>query len=459
LTLAALLYLLWAAGHRAGVDGIVLTWQERVFLEPYLLVTLGAAACSVIGAIAILEWLDGLLLFSYSTTKETTITLACVACAALGTLSTVAIALPLRTVAVRRKAHILRQTTLTCRLFHWLRQVCGAALRALPFLWKVLLGFGLYFFGTLFLWSAHWTEGWAGPLWWMLNLTTLLGLCWWAVCFHRLRQGSQAIAAGNLEHQIDTHHMPQELRRLAEDLNNISIGLAGAVDEKMRSERFKAELITNVSHDLKTPLTSILNYVALLHTTEQTDPKAIAYIEVLERKSQRLKKLTEDLVEASKASTGTLRVDREKISMTQLIDQALGEWAERLEASRLTVVTTLPESETYVYADGRHLWRVMDNLLSNCVKYALEGTRVYLDLSRSKGMVTLSIKNISREPLNLPPERLLERFVRGEESRSTEGSGLGLSIAQNLTELQGGTFALSVDGDLFKATVTLPLAN
>ena len=196
-----------------------------------------------------------------------------------------------------------------------------------------------------------------------------------------------------------------------------------------------------------------------LKTTEQTDPKAAEYIQVLDRKSQRLKKLTEDLVEASKASTGTLAVHREKIGMGQLMDQALGEWTEKLEDRKLTVVANLPEGETWVYADGRHLWRVIDNLLSNCAKYAMEGTRVYLDLERGKGQVTLSIKNISREPLNIPPERLMERFVRGDESRTTEGSGLGLSIARSLTELQGGEFQLTVDGDLFKASVTLPQAS
>ena len=217
----------------------------------------------------------------------------------------------------------------------------------------------------------------------------------------------------------------------------------------MKSERFKAELITNVSHDLKTPLTSIINYVNLLKTTEQTDPTARQYIDVLDRKSQRLKKLTEDLVEASKASTGALSVNREKIGMIQLLDQALGEYEEKLEGKHLAVVRAVPEGECYVYADGRHLWRVIDNLLSNCAKYALEGTRVYIEIFR----------NVSRDPLNVPPERLMERFVRGEESRTTEGSGLGLSIAKSLTELQGGTFELVVDGDLFKAIVTLPQSS
>ena len=197
----------------------------------------------------------------------------------------------------------------------------------------------------------------------------------------------------------------------------------------------------------------------LLKTTEQTDPTARQYIDVLDRKSQRLKKLTEDLVEASKASTGALSVNREKIGMVQLLDQALGEYEEKLEGKHLAVVRAVPEGECYVYADGRHLWRVIDNLLSNCAKYALEGTRVYIEIFRGKGSVSLSVKNVSRDPLNVPPERLMERFVRGEESRTTEGSGLGLSIAKSLTELQGGTFELVVDGDLFKAIVTLPQSS
>ena len=322
-----------------------------------------------------------------------------------------------------------------------------------------MLGFGAYVIFTFWLILVGRYDGVFMLMYFCLQLVLLLFLSWWAYGYHRLRQGTKTIARGDLEYQIDTKRMPYDLRLQAEDLNNISVGLSGAVEEKMKSERFKAELITNVSHDLKTPLTSIINYVNLLKSTEQSDPKAVEYIEVLDRKSQRLKKLTEDLVEASKASTGVLSVCREKIGMSQLIDQALAEWEEKLGDRRLTLVTNLPEGETWVYADGRHLWRVIDNLLSNCAKYAMEGTRVYLDLERGKGQVVLAVKNISREPLNVPAERLMERFVRGEESRSTEGSGLGLSIARSLTELQGGSFGLAVDGDLFKAMVTLPQAN
>lgn len=368
-------------------------------------------------------------------------------------------ALLLRTFTVRLKARCLGKTTLLCRVAAWTVRTVHDFIRFLPFTWKLVLGFGAYVIFAFWLITVGRYDGAFMLMYFFLQLALLLFLSWWAYGYYRLRQGTKTIAGGDLEYQIDTRRMPYDLRLQAEDLNNISAGLSAAVDEKMKSERFKAELITNVSHDLKTPLTSIINYVDLLKTTAQTDPKAAEYIEVLDRKSQRLKKLTEDLVEASKASTGVLSVNREKIGMGQLIDQAMGEWEEKLTGRKLTLVTSLPEGETWVYADGRHLWRVIDNLLSNCAKYAMEGTRVYLDLERGKGQVALSVKNISREPLNVPAERLMERFVRGEESRSTEGSGLGLSIARSLTELQGGTFELAVDGDLFKSIVTLPQAN
>ena len=229
------------------------------------------------------------------------------------------------------------------------------------------------------------------------------------------------------------------------------------MEERLKSERFKAELITNVSHDLKTPLTSIINYVDLLKKEEVQETKAREYIEVLDRKSQRLKKLTEDLVEASKAATGALTVNRERLGFTQLLDQALGEYGEKFEKSGLTPVLTTPDHELYVEADGRHLWRVLDNLLGNCVKYAMPGTRVYLDVKSWDGKVTLAGKNISRDPLNVPAEQLMERFVRGDESRTDGGSGLGPTIARTFTEACGGAFSVQTQADLFTAAVSFPL--
>lgn len=281
-------------------------------------------------------------------------------------------------------------------------------------------------------------------------------LCRWAVQWGAIRAGTAQIVGGNPDYKINTRKMYRDLKEHARQLNDLGGAIGVAVDERIRSERFKAELITNVSHDLKTPLTSIINYVDLLKKEQIENPKAQEYIEVLERKSQRLKKLTEDLVEASKASTGSLTVVKERLGVVQLLQQALGEFEEKFSQHRLEPVLTVLDGEVYVSADGRYLWRIIDNLLSNCYKYALEGTRIYINAGRAEDSVFFLVKNISKQQLNIPPEQLLERFVRGEGSRTTEGSGLGLSIAQSLTELQGGSFRLEIDGDLFKAIVAFP---
>ena len=462
LTLLALIWVLWTAGHKKGAEGIVTTWQEKIFFDLYAAAMITAVVTLAFCTVGMAERLYWSSASMYAAQNEDFITffdLGVMGAGAVFAAGAGCGALLLRTLTVRIKARCMAKTTLLCKVAAWMVRTIHDFIRFLPFTWKLVLGFGAYVIFAFWLAVVGRYDGAFMLMYFFLQLALLLFLSWWGYGYYRLRQGTKTIAGGDLEYQIDTRRMPYDLRLQAEDLNNISAGLSAAVDEKMKSERFKAELITNVSHDLKTPLTSIINYVDLLKTTDQADPKAAEYIEVLDRKSQRLKKLTEDLVEASKASTGVLSVNREKIGMGQLIDQAMGEWEEKLTGRKLTLVTNLPEGETWVYADGRHLWRVIDNLLSNCAKYAMEGTRVYLDLERGKGQVALSVKNISREPLNVPAERLMERFVRGEESRSTEGSGLGLSIARSLTELQGGTFDLAVDGDLFKAIVTLPQAN
>ena len=450
-----LIVLLWASGRGPEGEEAVLPWPERIYTEAWALLLAGG---TVLLLVLLTEYESNWIWAVYRADSGQLDTLCIAGTAAIKAWVLLA-AMLLRTVTVRLRLRALARTTLLCRVVSFLWRRLSVFIRELPLTWKTLLCFLLYLaaiFAADHLWPLRYWYPLPGAV---VNLTVLMGLCWWSADFGRVRKGTEIIAAGNLNHQIETAHLPADLKGHAEALNNISGGLTTAVNEQMKSERFKAELITNVSHDLKTPLTSIINYVNLLKTTDQTDPRAQTYIEVLDRKSLRLKKLTEDLVEASKASTGVLAVNREKIGMAQLLDQALGEYEEKLEEKRLAVVRTVPEGESYVYADGRHLWRVIDNLLSNCAKYALEGTRVYIELVRGKGTVSLSVKNISREALNVPPERLMERFVRGEESRSSEGSGLGLSIARSLTELQGGEFRLTVDGDLFKAEVTLPQAN
>ena len=248
-------------------------------------------------------------------------------------------------------------------------------------------------------------------------------------------------------------------RQMAAAVNDLGDGLRHALQEQMKSERMKADLITNVSHDLKTPLTSIINYVDLLKREELHNEKANEYLEVLDQKSQRLKQLTEDLVEASRASSGNVVLDIRRIDVKELLMQTSGEFVERFEARGLQLVENFPQNPQYVDADGRRLWRIIENLFRNVEKYAMSHTRVYLDLINDGDRVAFSLKNISENPLNISPEELTERFTRGDESRSTEGSGLGLSIAKDLTEIQQGTFEIYLDGDLFKVTVSFPIAS
>ena len=240
---------------------------------------------------------------------------------------------------------------------------------------------------------------------------------------------------------------------------SISRGLKAAVTEQVKAERLKTDLITNVSHDLKTPLTSIISYVDLLKRENIESPRVQEYIAVLEQKSARLKNLTEDLVEASKASSGNISLELIPIHYTEILQQSLGEFEDKLAARSLQVLTTLPQEDILILADGRQLFRVLENLLNNCCKYALQGSRVYVDLQKDEEEATFTMKNISEAPLNVSPEELTERFVRGDVSRSTEGSGLGLSIAKSLTKLMNGKMKIEIDGDLYKVSLSFPLVK
>ncbi len=276
--------------------------------------------------------------------------------------------------------------------------------------------------------------------------------------FDKIRQGAKRIASGDTT-PIDTDKLVGLFREQAEDLNQVGEGITLAVNERMKSEHFKSELITNVSHDIKTPLTSIINYVDLIKKEEIQDEKLAEYVEVLDRQSTRLKKLVEDLIEASKASSGTLPVVAEVCDMKVLLGQAVGEFEEKLAAKSLEVVISQQEEALPVLVDGRHLWRVFDNLLNNIYKYSQEGTRVYVNLEEKEHRVQVTFRNISKNALNLSSEELMQRFVRGDSSRHTEGSGLGLSIAQSLTELMGGSLKLETDGDLFKVILSFAKHN
>ncbi|MEG1789189.1 MAG: HAMP domain-containing sensor histidine kinase [Oscillospiraceae bacterium] len=294
-------------------------------------------------------------------------------------------------------------------------------------------------------------------IWFLFNFFVFAAMCFAGLQMKTLKKAGESLAAGDFDYKIDTDKMYWEFKSHGENLNSIASGMAIAVNQKMKSERLKTELITNVSHDIKTPLTSIINYVDLLQKAH-TPEESAEYLTVLDRQAHRLKKLTEDLVEASKASTGNMNVALVRVNTLEIINQSIAEYAERLTLGKIEVVVNSPEPPISVMADGRLLWRVIDNLFSNVCKYGMPGTRVYAEVHSDGSDALISLKNISRDPLNISEEELLERFVRGDSSRNTEGSGLGLNIAKSLTELQRGKFSISTDGDLFKAEIRLPLA-
>ena len=269
-----------------------------------------------------------------------------------------------------------------------------------------------------------------------------------------IMDGLKKISDGELQYKIKTDTLTGKQKVMAEYINNIGGGLDAAVENSLKKERMQTELITNVSHDLKTPLTSIINYVDLMKRENPTDPKIQEYLRILDEKSQRLKVLTEDVVEASKASTGNIKLEMNDIDFVEMVQQVIGEFEEKFQERNLTMMVHFTDEPSIIYADGQKMWRVLENVFGNVVKYAMEGTRVYAEISNQNKKVIFSLKNISAQPLNFSADELTERFIRGDVARNTEGSGLGLSIAKSLTELQGGEFKLHLDGDLFKVIIT-----
>lgn len=278
-----------------------------------------------------------------------------------------------------------------------------------------------------------------------------------AVEQQKISKALHSMSDGDTSYKIDLSGFSGKELVLAENINNISTGLETALTEQVKSERLKADLITNVSHDIKTPLTSIISYVDLIKREQIQDEKVQRYLDVLDQKSQRLKTLTEDLVEASKASSGNLKLEIARIDFIELLQQTNGEFEEKFAMRHLELVTNFPDQSILIEADGRRLWRVLENLYNNAFKYAMEYSRVYIDIEVKNNWVYFTVKNVSEHPLNIRADELTERFVRGDVARTTEGSGLGLSIAKSLTELQSGKFELYIDGDLFKAQVGFPV--
>ena len=430
-----------SAGHWQNHEGIHLTWLDKIPADLWAAVLV--CAFSAGWDTFYMEW--GRIWFCVAMIPFVLLFLCVFAaqCKA-GTI--------IRGTVIARVLRLLWRILRSVTLWLW-RIVTG-----IPLVWKTAL-VGLVIAGGEFLLYVNDFYRVRYNIFLALKIVELLALLAVALNLRTLEKNGQRLAEGDLTTPVDTRRLFGAFRRYGQAMNRLQSGMESAVQEQMRAERMKTELITNVSHDIKTPLTSIVNYVDLLKKEDIPSPIAREYIAVLDRQSKRLKKLTEDLVEASKASSGALPVDLQPTDVNVLFSQIVGEYQDRLVDCHLTLVAQPPEGQPVVAADSKLLSRVMDNLVSNICKYAMPETRVYVSGTVADGQMTLSFKNVSRAELNISPDELMERFVRGDASRHTEGSGLGLSIAQSLVQLMGGTFRLSIDADLFRADVTLPLVQ
>lgn len=436
--LACFVFLLCSAAHRSGTEDCVLLRQDKMPYDLYLpsAILLGTGLCAM---------LVECVAYELNTVK------AVAAALIMACLAGVFMALCMTT-AARIKTGTLFKNTLIYRLCTGVGIGASSMLSSISGAWRFSLAFAGYLLINALLSYRFFTRG--GFLTFLLliavNGSALYLLLNMIKQMRTLSAAGQAMANGDLSYCVDTSGMKREFREHGENLNSIGRGMAIAVNERMKSERFKTELITNVSHDLKTPLTSIVTYIDLLQKEDIQDEKAKEYIDTIARQSKKLKKLTEDLIDASKASSGALNVNMERVNISELLRQSSAEYGERMEAVNITPVVNMPEEDIYVRADGRLLWRVVENLLQNICKHGMPGTRAYLEARTENGRAVVSFKNISQQQLNIPVEELLERFVQGDESRSKGGSGLGLNIAESLTELMKGKLKLSLDGDLFK---------
>lgn len=369
---------------------------------------------------------------------------------------------------VRIKQKNLRKNTLVwkiCKLavnfIKWICKGTKTVIRNLPLVWKaivlVLVNGAIDFFLLILLLDYR---GYVGffvfNVWALKSVAFSILLIYAAIVMKKLQKGGKALAEGDLAYKVDTKRMFWDFKHHGEDLNRISDGMAVAVEQRLKSERTKAELVTNVSHDIKTPLTSIINYASLISEEKCDNEKHAEYSRVLIRRSEHLKRLLEDLVEISKATTGNLEVQLMPCSAQVLLSQVAGEFEQRCIDAGLELITQSPESNITIMADSRRIWRVFENLMNNACKYSLCGSRVYITLEKIEGEAVFVFKNTSKSALNISPDELMERFVRGDTSRNTEGNGLGLSIASSLTQLQNGKMELTIDGDLFKVALRFP---
>lgn len=440
-----LIYLIISIGYKKGVEGIALNDFDKVPLEIILFIAI------IIGCIPliILEWINKNYntIFSLIITEYLLIYLLC--------------AITFTTIIKRIKSKTFFKSTLIGKILLLISKLLNKINNKLISSWetltysvsvttKVLIYFlCIVIIGIVVLLMS------GDSLITLLVEMLLLSFAAYKVIkalkgFSQIENKLKEMYEGNNQNPLNEGDFEPELQNTVKYINDISNGFENAIQDRIKSERLKAELITNVSHDIKTPLTSIINYVDLLKQEDIQNEKAKEYIGILDNKSQRLKKLTEDLVEASKVSTGNISLNLENINIVELIKQALGEFEDKFKKRGLDVILDCKENEIIIKADNRYMYRIIENLFSNISKYALENSRVYVDIKKTQKSVIIEMKNISKDRLNISADELMQRFVRGDKSRTTEGSGLGISIAQNLTELQGGEFKLKLDGDLFK---------
>jgi len=439
------IFLMCSAGRKKGIDTIVPNVIDKIPFDIFLciLLTIVAAEFTILPGLNNISTVGIIYLVIIFGTFN--ILLALLAC---------------MTFATRCKLGGWWQNTIIYRIIKFVTGLIRKIFYSIKYLFlnlpligkTVFFIIGLSFIEFIALASFHGRSTLAF-VWFFEKLILVPAVLFIAIGLRKLQTGGKKIAAGDLGYRIDTKYLFWDFKDHAVNLNSISEGLSKAVDERMKSERLKTELITNVSHDIKTPLTSIINYVDLIKKEDVENETLREYIDVLDRQSARLKKLIEDLVEASKASTGNIEVNRERTEIGILLTQTVGEYEEKLKGNNLELILKKPEEDVFIMADGRLLWRVFDNLMNNICKYSQPSTRAYINLDIVDKHALITFRNISKSPLNISSDELLERFVRGDSSRNTEGSGLGLSIAKSLTELQQGTLDLYVDGDLFKVVV------
>ena len=451
-SIACFVFLMCSAGHRGRYVEVQPGWGNWV---PVDVLVICYISCT---SVAIAAVADGY--YSNPFLQIFALVIAGSLCAAM-TLGL------LMSIAVRFKLGKWWQNSLVYYAWSWVKRLLGWAWRMvkgavalickIPMVSKTMMAYGVItLLEFLMILIFTWEPGAYLLVWILYRIALLPAVVYVALVLRKLQNGAKAIAEGDMNYQINTELMLPEFKKHAQNLNKIREGMTVAVEQKLKSERMKTELITNVSHDIKTPLTSIINYSDLIGKEPCDNPQILEYAQVLHRQSDRLKRLIEDLVEASKASTGNLEVHLAPCEVGVMISQTIGEYEQRLQTSQLTLVVNEPDKPIQIMADGRRLWRVFDNLMNNICKYSQPGTRVYLTLEEGQEDAVIIFRNTSRDPLNLSPDELMERFVRGDSARNSEGNGLGLSIARSLTELQKGTMSISIDADLFKVILRFP---